>query len=84
MQCLICLCRSLSLILKKDQNDLVLVKNYETLTNPIPKCSLKELVQLGEALENGMSPESMKEKNNVVAALKNKVSLHIFLICMIL
>lgn len=73
MQCLISLCRSLSLILKKDQNDLVFVQNYKILINPIQKCSLKELVQLGEALENGMSPESAKERN-VVAALKSKVS----------
>lgn len=72
LQCLTCLCRFLSLILKKDQNDLILVKNFEILTNLIQKCSIIDLVCLGEALENGTSSEFPKDKNNVVAAFKNK------------
>lgn len=78
LQCLTCLCRSFLLILKKDQNDLILVKNFDTFTVSIQNYSLKDLVQVGEALGNCMSAEIPKEKNNVAAALKNKVSFVIF------
>lgn len=73
MQCLISLCQSLSLILKKDQNDLVLARNVELLISAVKKCSLPDLVQLGEALSNGICPESAKDKKSV-GAFRHKVS----------
>ncbi|XP_067142350.1 protein PAT1 homolog 1 [Centruroides vittatus] len=65
------LCRGLSMILRKDQNDLVLLQHCNTVLEIIDKLDLEDIVTLTEAIQN-VNGTQIKEKSNYSIAFQTK------------
>lgn len=63
--------RGLSIILRKDQNDLVLLQHCSIVLDIIDKAELKDIVILIEAIQN-INGLQMKEKSNYSIAFQTK------------
>lgn len=78
MHVLVKLFRGLTLVLKRDLNDQLLLQQVDTVINIIRNCTLKHLVDLGQALQNLPTTEEgkpifpIKDRNHCQAAFQSK------------